>query len=95
MLAKEHKRQPAGPSPGGRLSRREFLMTVEPGRNEEVIAAVRGVKGVTLAHLGWGQPDTLAFVEAANDRALGKTLLTAVQGIPRVRSTETHIVAPL
>lgn len=71
------------------------LMTVEPGRNEEVIAAVRGVKGVTLAHLCWGQPDIFAFVEVANDRALGKTVLTMIQGIPGVRSTDTHIVAPL
>lgn len=71
------------------------LIAVEPGRNEEVIAAVRGVKGVAQAHLCWGQPDIFAFVEAANDRALGKTVLTMIQGIPGVRSTETHIVAAL
>jgi DNA-binding Lrp family transcriptional regulator len=71
------------------------LITVEPGRNEEVIAALRGVKGVTQAHLCWGQPDIFAFVEGANDRALAKTVLTAIQGIPGVRGTETHIVAPL
>lgn len=71
------------------------LITVEPGRNEEVIAAVRGLKGVTQAHLCWGQPDIFAFVEAANDRALAKAVLTTIQGVPGVRSTETHIVAPL
>jgi len=39
------------------------LVSVEPGRNQEVVAALRTVEGVKQAHACWGQPDIFAFVE--------------------------------
>jgi DNA-binding Lrp family transcriptional regulator len=52
------------------------------------------VKGVRQAHTCWGQPDIFAFVEEADEKVLADTVLTQIQAIPGVRSTETHIVIP-
>jgi hypothetical protein len=41
------------------------LVSVEPGNNEEVVAALRGIQGVKQAHACWGLPDIFAFVEVA------------------------------
>ena len=68
------------------------LVSVEPGKNEEVLAALREIKGVKQAHACWGQPDIFAFVEVADAKALSDTVLQAVQGIAGIRTTETHIV---
>lgn len=71
------------------------LVTVEPGKNQEVAAALRGVPGVRQAHVCWGQPDIFAFVEVADDKALSETVLTKIQGIRGIRSTDTHTVVSL
>ena len=69
------------------------LVSVEPGKNQDVLAALRGVGGVKQAHACWGQPDIFTFVEVADEKALSETVLTTIQGIPGVRATETHVVA--
>jgi DNA-binding Lrp family transcriptional regulator len=69
------------------------LVSVEPGKNQEVVAALRGVGGVKQAHACWGQPDIFTFVEVADEKALSEAVLTTIQGIPGVRATETHVVA--
>ena len=69
------------------------LVSVEPGKNEEVVSALRGVAGVTQAHACWGQPDIFAFVEVADEKALSEMVPTTIQSIPGVRATETHVVA--
>ena len=33
------------------------LVSVEAGKNQDVVAALRQVAGVTQAHACWGQPD--------------------------------------
>jgi DNA-binding Lrp family transcriptional regulator len=71
------------------------LVSVEPGRNQEVVAALRGIQGVKQAHACWGQPDIFAFVEVADETALVDTVLTTIQGISGIRTTETHMVAPV
>jgi len=70
------------------------LISVEPSRNREVVAALGDVTAVTQAHACWGQPDIFAFVEEADEKVLADTVLTEIQAIPGVRSTETHIVIP-
>jgi DNA-binding Lrp family transcriptional regulator len=52
------------------------------------------VSGVRQAHACWGQPDIFAFVEESDEKVLAETVLTDIQAIPGVRSTETHIVIP-
>ena len=69
------------------------LVSVEPGKNEEVVSALRDVGGVKQAHACWGQPDIFAFVEVADEKALSEMVLTTIQSIPGVRATETHVVA--
>jgi DNA-binding Lrp family transcriptional regulator len=71
------------------------LVSVEPGSNQAVVAALRAVEGVKQAHACWGQPDIFAFVEVADDRALVDAVLTTIQGVPGIRTTETHVVAPV
>jgi DNA-binding Lrp family transcriptional regulator len=70
------------------------LVSVEPGKNWEVLSSLRAVDGVKQAHACWGQPDIFAFVEVSDEKALADTVLATVQGIPGVRATETHIVVP-
>ena len=71
------------------------LVSVEPGMNQEVVAALRQVVGVRQAHACWGQPDIFAFVEVDDDAAMVDTVLVTIQAIPGVRTTETHLVAPV
>jgi DNA-binding Lrp family transcriptional regulator len=69
------------------------LVSVEPGKNQEVVSALRAVDGVKQAHACWGQPDIFTFVEVADEKVLSETVLTTIQGIPGIRATETHVVA--
>jgi DNA-binding Lrp family transcriptional regulator len=69
------------------------LVSVEPGKNQDVVATLRGVGGVKQAHACWGQPDIFTFVEVADEKALSDTVLTTIQSIPGVRATETHVTA--
>ena len=71
------------------------LVSVEAGMNQEVVAALRSLDVVKQAHACRDQPDILAFVEVADERALADVVLTAIQGLPGIRTTETHIVAPV
>jgi hypothetical protein len=34
------------------------LVSVEAGKNQDVVAALRQVDGITQTHACWGQPDT-------------------------------------
>lgn len=68
------------------------LVTVEPGKNEGVLAGLRELPGVRQAHACWGQPDIFTFVEADDEQGLADAVLQAIQGVPGIRSTETHIV---
>jgi hypothetical protein len=53
------------------------------------------VAGVTQAHACCGQPDIFAYIEDDDDRAMADTVLVTIHGIPGVRATETHLVAPV
>lgn len=71
------------------------LVSVEPGKNEPVVASLRAMPAVKQAHSCWGKPDIFAFVEVENETALAQTVLTHIQSIAGVRDTETHIVVAL
>jgi DNA-binding Lrp family transcriptional regulator len=71
------------------------LVSVEAGKNQEVVAALRSMDAVKQAHACWGQPDIFAFVEVADEPTLAEVVLTAIQGLPGIRTTETYIVAPV
>ncbi len=71
------------------------LVSVEPGKNQKVLDAMRSVQGVKQVHACWGQPDIFSFVEVADEKSLAETVLSTIQGLPGVRSTETHMVVPV
>jgi len=68
------------------------LVSVEPGKNQEVLSALLTVQGVKQAHACWGTPDIFSFVDVADTKALADTVLTTIQSISGVRGTETHVV---
>jgi Lrp/AsnC ligand binding domain len=71
------------------------LVSVEPGKNQDVVAALRQAADVTQAHACWRQPDILAYIEVDDDRAMAETALVRIHAIPSIRTTETHRVAPM
>lgn len=71
------------------------LVSVEPGKNQEVVSALQGIAGVKQAHACWGQPDIFSYVEVDDEKSLADTVLTTIQGISGVRTTETHVVAAI
>jgi hypothetical protein len=68
------------------------LVSVEPGKNQDVVSALRSVTGVRQAHARWGQPDIFAFVEVDNEPELADLVLPTIRGIPGIKTAETHIV---
>jgi hypothetical protein len=54
-------------------------------------AALQQVAGVTQAHACWGQPGI--FDVEVDDMA--GTMLVTTHAIPGIRTTETHVVAPV
>jgi len=71
------------------------LVSVEPGKNPEVLSALRAVPGVKQAHACWGQPDIFTFVEVDDEKALTEAVLSTIQVVPGVRATDTHIALPV
>ena len=70
------------------------FVLVDPGKNAQVLAALRAIPGVRQAHICWGVPDIFAFVEVADDKALSELVLNRIQSLSGLRGTETHIVVP-
>jgi DNA-binding Lrp family transcriptional regulator len=70
-------------------------VSVEPGKNQDVVAALRQVAGVMRAHAWRGQPGVVAYIGVDDDRAMADTVLATIHAIPGVRTTETHIKAPV
>ncbi|HET6836330.1 MAG TPA: hypothetical protein VFH30_20890 [Acidimicrobiales bacterium] len=68
-----------------------MLVSVEAGKNQDVVAALRQVAGVTQAHACWSQPDI--FDVEVDDMA--GTVLVTTHAIPGVPTTENHLVAPV
>ena len=71
-----------------------IFVSVEPGRNAAVVAALRKLPGLKQAHICWGVPDIFAFVEVGDEKALSELVLNRIQSISGIRGTETHIVVP-
>lgn len=65
---------------------------VEPKKSKVVLQSITKVQGVKSAHVVWGRPDIVAFVEADDLRALGGLVLSKIQAIAGVETTDTRIV---
>ena len=68
------------------------LVNVRAGKVPVVLAALRRIDAVEIAHACWGRPDIFALVEVKNERALGNLVMEKVQPIIGIESTDTHIV---
>jgi hypothetical protein len=71
------------------------FVSVEAGKNQDVVAGLRQVDGVTQAHACWGQPDMFAYAGVDDDSAMADTVLVTVQAIPGVPTTETTSGRPV
>lgn len=69
-----------------------ILVNVRAGKIRGVVAKVRGVAGVQTAHACWGRPDVFAMVDVQDAGTLADTVLTKIQAIDGVESTDTRIV---
>ncbi len=68
------------------------LVNVSAGKSPNVVAALRRIDAVQIAHACWGRPDIFALVEVRNERALSNLVIEKVQSIDGIESTDTHIV---
>ena len=64
---------------------------VDPGKSLDVAEAVKGIEGVKEAYAVTGRFDVVARIEAADVKAIGETVVTKIQKIDGVRSTETSL----
>ncbi len=71
------------------------LVSVEVGKNPDVISAMRSVPGVKQVHACWGRPDIFSFVEVVDEKTLAEVVLNTIQRIDGIQGTETHIVLPM
>lgn len=65
---------------------------VAPGKTEGAAKAMARLRGVKSAHACWGRPDVIAFVEAANPKALSQLVLRRIQRVGGVEATDTRVV---
>lgn len=69
-----------------------ILVNVRAGKIRDVVARIRAVAGVQTVHACWGRPDIFAMVDVQDAQTLADTVLTKIQGIDGVESTDTRIV---
>jgi len=68
------------------------LVNVQAGKSSVVLAALRRVEAIEMAHACWGRPDIFALVDVKNERALSNLVIDKIQTIVGIESTDTHIV---
>ena len=68
------------------------LIKAEPGRTQEVVAALRAHQSVQQADAITGPADIIAQVTALDARALSDLIFSSIQAIEGVRETDTRIV---
>lgn len=71
------------------------LVTARPGTSKGIVGRMIDVKGVRAADACWGRPDIFLRLEAPDLRALSDIVLTKIQPIEGVESTDTHIVCEM
>jgi len=64
----------------------------DPGKALKILDAVKKIEGVKVAFATTGRFDIIARVEAADLRAIGEAVVSKIQAISGVRSTETSMI---
>jgi len=68
------------------------LVNVKAGKGSVVLASLRRVEAIEIAHACWGRPDIFALVDVKDERALSNLVIDKIQTIVGIESTDTHIV---
>ncbi len=68
------------------------LLTVEPGKEEEVLAKLKEIPEVEEAHRVYGVYDTIVKVNASSPEKLKDTITWKIRKIENVKSTLTMLV---
>jgi len=68
------------------------LLTVTPGKVDEVVGKARELPGVVEAYSVAGRVDVVVKVEAADLKELKERVVGGLQKLPGVKKTETLIV---
>jgi len=64
----------------------------DPGKALKILDAVKKIEGVKVAFATTGRFDIIARVEAADLKAVGEAVVSKIQAIAGVRSTETSMI---
>ena len=70
------------------------LVTAEPGREAEVMQALKQIPEVSEAMLLFGEYDLFAKVECSNFGSLGNIIIANIRAIEGVEMTKTLTAAP-
>jgi DNA-binding Lrp family transcriptional regulator len=70
-----------------------IFVKVNVGKAKSVVEALRQIPEVKSAHIVWGIPDIIAFVEAPDYKSLTDLVLTRVHSIEGIIQTDTRLVA--
>jgi DNA-binding Lrp family transcriptional regulator len=68
------------------------FISVAAGKSAEVTRVLAKIPGVKAAEACWGRPDVIAQVEAADLKKLSTLVLSQIQKVEGVKSTDTRIV---
>lgn len=68
------------------------LINVIPGQTTQVIKLLSQMDEIKTLDACWGKPDIFARVEAEDQEALTKLVLTRIHTIEGVAQTDTHLV---
>jgi DNA-binding Lrp family transcriptional regulator len=69
-----------------------ILVNAKVGQTRAVVRQLGALRGVKSAHACWGKPDIFALADVKHEKALRELVLSGVQKIRGVESTDTHIV---
>jgi len=64
----------------------------DPGKALKILDAVKKVEGVRVAFATTGRFDIITRVEASDLRAISEAVVSKIQAIAGVRSTETSMI---
>ena len=67
------------------------LIVSKPGTSEDVVKAIRSVKGVAKADSVYGRFDAIVTIEAPDAGALSKIIYNIVEKNPNIVHTETAL----
>ncbi len=63
-----------------------------PAKVDEVAKKIAQIDGVRSAHMCWGRPDVIAFIEVATPKDLSQLVLRRIQRVGGVEATDTRVV---